>query len=146
MKKLFTETKNKASPTNIKMINPEDGIKLFSRSVDSNVKHLFLRNMVHHNNSIGLCYKNNYFRVDWKCYRPVELKRIMEGGYQLMKSVGRYGCLTNKNSWKCLQWLEIPWTFVVVGDASFYHKSFFKELFKANPSFWTSHLTEGFRH
>ena len=127
------------------MINPEEGRKLFSRSVASNVKHLFLKNMVHHNTSIGLCYKNHYFRVDWKCYRPVELKRIMEGGYQLMKNVGHYGYLTNKNIWKCLHWLEILLTFVVAGDASFYHKSFFKELLKANFSFWTFHITEEFR-
>ena len=40
---------------------------------------------------------SGYIRVNWNRYSPVELKRFMEGGYQFMKNVDHYGCLTKKN-------------------------------------------------
>ena len=68
----------------------------------------------------------------------------MEGGYQLIKKVCCYGSVTRKNSLNCLQWLELLLTFAGVDNASFYYKSSFKEFFKANLSFKTLQLTEGF--
>ena len=79
LKRLFTETKNLKSPTDINMTNPEERIKWFSRSVYSgwvrsvvsDAKHLFLRNTLHHSTGIGLCYKSHkenmgLQKVGWK--------------------------------------------------------------------------------
>ena len=74
-------------------------------------------------------FQLNYgrFRVHWNSYRPVELKRFMESGYQLTKNVGHYGCLTKKNCQLklCLQWLQILLTFVRLANVSFRYKSGF---------------------
>ena len=38
------------------------------------------------------------YQGTWKHLQARRIKKNMEGGYQLMKNVGHYGCLTKKNS------------------------------------------------
>ena len=67
-----------------------------------------------------------YFRVNWNRYRPVELKRFMEGATNLWKMpASMVACLRKIVSWNRLKWLKILLTFAGVGDVSFHNKSVF---------------------
>ena len=56
---IYKNLKFKTSLNDTNITNPEKGRKQFSRMVASNANHLFLRNTLHHNTSIGLCNKNH---------------------------------------------------------------------------------------
>ena len=58
-------------------------------------------------------------------YRPVELKIIAEGGYQLMKNVGHCGCLRRKSGQlKLFTMARTTFNILRVDDVSFQNKMF----------------------
>ena len=58
-------------------------------------------------------------------YRPVELKIIAEGGYQLMKNVGHFGCLRRKSGQlKLFTMARTTFNILRVDDVSFHNKMF----------------------
>ena len=66
----------------------------------------------------------NRFKVVLGYTETVTARRIIERGYQLMKNVAQYGCLTKRYcQLKCIKWLQIILIFVEVGDVSSHYKS-----------------------
>ena len=55
------------------------------------------------------------FKGKLKPLQACRIKKIYQGGYQLMKNVDYYGCLTKKSC-------QLNSSFVGVGDVSFHYK------------------------